>query len=296
LVAHFWFLAYNVAVFSLSRRFLSLLLLVSIGAIAVYFASFLPNADWYETFYPAARGILSGHSPYERPVFLNPPWAVLLLLPFVVFPADLSRGLFFVASILALVFIAWKLNNKPQTAIALLLSPTVIGALLAANLDALIMPAIFLPPVWALIILMIKPQVGFGVALYYFVSTWQAGKIPAVLRTFLPVVAGYILAVLTFPIFWERLLNKPYVDPWNRSVFPYGIPIGLFFLWLGLRRKNVFYALAATPFFAPYHTFYTYVVVQIGFLHEDVENFIRRDVLQTILTIFFWAVMLIFRL
>jgi hypothetical protein len=94
----------------------------------------------------------------------------------------------------------------------------------------------------------------------------------------------------------ERILNKPYVDPWNRSIFPYGIPIGLFFLWLAFRRKNVFYALAASPFFSPYHTFYSYLVVQIGLLNEDVEKYIRRDVLQILLTVFLWAYMLFFRL
>jgi len=280
----------------MKRRLLMILVLLVVTIVAVYAASRLPDADWNETFYPAARGIFSGHSPYERPVFVNPPWAILLLLPFVIFPADISRGLIFVVSVLVLVFIAWKTKNRPQTVVALLLSPTVIGSLLAANLDTLIIPAIFFPPAWALFFLMIKPQIGFGVAAYFLFTIFQKEKITLVLKIFAPVVIGYLLAGLIFPPFLGRILNQPFVNPWNRSIFPYGIPIGLFFLYFAVRRKNVFYALVAAPFFTPFLTFYSYLAVQVGLLNEDVENFIRRDVLEFILMIGLWVIMLGFHL
>jgi hypothetical protein len=54
--------------------------------------------------------------------------------------------------------------------------------------------------------------------------------------------------------------------------------------------------LAAAPFFAPYHSFYSYIVVQIGLMNPDVEKYIRRDVLQIILCLFFWVYMLYFHL
>ena len=83
---------------------------------------------------------------------------------------------------------------------------------------------------------------------------------------------------------------------WNRSVFPYAIPLGFFLLWLSIRKRNPYFALASAPFFALYHSFYTYIVVQIGLMHPDVEKYIRRDVLQIILSVFFWVIMLYFRL
>jgi hypothetical protein len=91
------------------------------------------------------------------------------------------------------------------------------------------------------------------------------------------------------------MLNNPQII-WNRSLFPYLIPLGLFFLWLAFKNKNPYFALASSLFFAPYHSFYSYIAVQIGLMHPDVEKVIRRDVLQVLLTIFFWTVMLIFRL
>src|SRR5205085_6908537 len=91
---------------------LAVMLIIFMG-VATYFSAFLPSADWYVTFDPAARGIFSGHSPYEQPVFLNPPWAVLILIPFIIFPPVAAHGLFFVASALALIYLAWRLRASP---------------------------------------------------------------------------------------------------------------------------------------------------------------------------------------
>jgi hypothetical protein len=270
-------------------------ILVILLSIAVYFASFLPSADWYTNFDPAARGIFLGQSPYEQPGFINPPWAVLLLLPIVLFPPVLAHGLMFVISALILIYITWRLRASPLTAAAFFLSPTVVGALLVSNIDPMVIAGIFLPPVWGLLILMIKPQIGIGVAFYYLFDTWKKQRFWGVVRVFAPVTIGYLLAALIFPIWIERMIHNPQIV-WNRSFFPYTIPVGLFFMWLSIRFKNPFFALAAGLFFAPYYSFYSYITVQIALLHKDVEKVIRRDVLQIILTVFLWVVMLVFRL
>lgn len=276
------------------RRILFILILAVLLGVAVYFASFLPSADWYVTFDPAARGVFSGRSPYEQPVFLNPPWAVLLLFPFVIFPPTIAHGLFFVVSALALIYLAWKLHASPLTMAALMLSPTAVGALLVSNLDAFVYLGMLLPPVSGLFLLLIKPQIGGAVAIYYLIETWRKSRFSDVVRTFSPVTIAYLVSALLFPIFIERIINKPSTDVWNRSLFPYAVPVGLFFLWLAVRRRNAYFALAATPFLTPYLTFFSYLAVQIALLHEDVEKVIRRDVLQIILTIFLWVIVFLF--
>lgn len=276
------------------RIFLIVILAVLIG-VAVYFASFLPTADWYDIFYPAARGIFSGHSPYERIGYIVAPWGVVPLIPFVLFPPVLAHGLFFVASALILFYVTWRLGARPLAAIAFLLSPTAIGALLVGNLDPLVISGMLFPPAWGLLILLIKPQIGTGVAIYYLVETWRESRFWGVVRTFAPITIILILSVLLFPVWIERIIHNPQ-NPWNRSMFPYSIPLGLFFLWMAIRHRNPYFALAATPFLAPYHSFYTYIAVQIGLLHKDVEKYIRRDVLQIILAIFLWVIMLTFHL
>lgn len=270
---------------------LSLLLL----PVFVYLAAQLPEADFYLSFYPASRGIFTGHSPYEQTGYICAPWGVIPLIPFVVFPPMIARGLFFVACTLLFILVSWRLKAPPLATIFFLLSPTAIGALLVGNIDPMVMSGILLPPIWGLIVLLIKPQIGFGVAVYFFAESFRKGKISAVIRTFAPVVIAYLLALIFFPIWFERMINNP-SNIWNRTLFPYSIPLGLFFIWIAIRKRNPYYALAATPFLAPYHSFYTYSIVQIGLLNDDVENYIRRDVLQIILCIFLWTVMLVFKL
>ncbi len=265
------------------------------AAAAVWMASFVPNADWSGTYEPAALQVLQGHSPYNQPLYLNPPWAILLFLPFLLFPQAISRGLILVCSLAVLIYTTWRLHAPRVATVALLLSPTAVGSLLAGNLDMMVLLGLFLQPAWGLLLLMIKPQIGVGVALYYLTDAWRTNKAVGLLRTFGPVLLAYLISGLLFPIWLDRMIQKP-LNVWNRTLFPYGIPIGLFFLWLAIRRRNVFFALASTPFFSPYLTFYTYLIVQIGLLHEEVEKVIRRDVLQILLCLFLWTIMLVFRL
>jgi len=278
----------------LNRALLYLAGAVGIG-MAVWMGSRVPNADWYGTFDAAGRGIFEGRSPYAQPLFVNPPWTVLLLLPFVAFPPVVARGLVLVTSVAALIYVSWRLGAPRAAVIAVLLSPTAIGLLLAASLDAFVVLGVLLPPVWGLLLLLVKPQVGAGVALYYAAQSWRNSKIAGLVRTLAPIVAAYIIGGFLYPEWIERLIHKP-ENEWNRSLFPYGIPIGLFLLWLGIRRHNVFFALASTPFFAPYLTFYTYLVAQIGLLHGDVDQVVRRDVLHIALCAFLWSIMLVFKL
>jgi hypothetical protein len=269
--------------------------LVILLGVAVYFAAFLPSADWYVTFDPAARGVYAGHWPYENPGYRYPPWAILPLLPMVLFPPLLAHGLMVVVTALVLIYIAWRLRAQPLAVAAFLLSPTAVGILLVNNLDPFAISGIFLPPVWGVFVLVIKPQVGVGVMLYYLFQTWKNERFWGCVRTFAPMIIAYSISVAFFPIWVTRMLENP-SNSWNRSLFPYAIPVGLLIMWLAIRRKNPYFALAASVFLTPYMTFYSYIAVQIALLHKDVEKVIRRDVLQIILTIFLWVVTLVFHL
>ncbi|HEY3312527.1 MAG TPA: hypothetical protein VGK00_12880 [Anaerolineales bacterium] len=279
-----------------AKNVLAIGFIAALNVFGIYFAAFLPDADFTPTFMPATRLVLQGQSPYLLAHFHNPPWAILLFLPFTAFPQAMARGLFFIASTVPLVALIYKNKLNLPGSLALLLSPTLIGVLLAANLDTFVHSGLLFPPVWGLFILLIKPQVGVGVALYLLVDSWEKGGWKKVVQTLGPVLIGFILTFVIFPVLITKFLNKPTNDPWNRSIFPFGILPGLFFLWLSIKRKNPYYALAVGPLISPYTTFYSYLAVQVALINEDVEHFIRRDVLQVLMTIFLWTIMLIFRL
>jgi hypothetical protein len=269
---------------------------------ALYFASFLPSADWLGIYDATARHALAGNSPYDRLypgcvhcVFVNPPWTLLILLPFTLLPPNLSRGLIFMVSLVCIIYFGWRMRARPISMAAMILSPTIIGSLLAGNLDALILLGMFLPPAWGLLLLMIKPQIGLGVAIFYAIVFLRERKWGDLARALLPVMLAYLISAWLYPDWLKIILYMP-VNPWNRSIFPYGIPLALALLGLAFWRKNVFLALAASPFLSTYLTYYSYGTLQFGLLDSEVEKVVPRDVLQVILAILFWAVMLYFRL
>jgi len=278
-----------------AKKVLGAAALAALAAIAVWIASFVPNADWYGTFHAAGRGLFRGESPYEQPLFVNPPWAAALLVPFVLFPPAIARGLVLVTSVAGLIYFAWRMHAPKFAVVAFLLSPTVIAVMLAANLDAYASLGMFLPPAGGLFLLLIKPQIGLGPAAFFALDAWRTRGIGGVLRVFLPVSAAALGSALLFPVWVERILHMP-AGIWNRSMFPFGIPIGLAVLWFAVRRRNAFLALAASPFLTPYISFPTYAIVQLGLMHPDVERVVRRDILQVTLAVILWVLMLALRL
>ncbi len=277
------------------RRVLMIVLLVALFGVIAYFAASLPTADYFVNFYWPIRNDLFGHPLYESEHYVNAPWGIIPLVPFALFPPNVAHGLYFATCLYILAYIAWRLHAGPLAIAAFMLSPTAIGALLVGNVDPLLISGMLFPPVIGLLILMIKPQIGAGVALYYLIEYVRKKRWLEGLKTFSPVAAGYGLGLILLPIWYVRMLGIP-ANVWNRTLFPYAIPLGVLFLALALRHRNPYFALASGAFFVPYLTFYTYIIVQIGLLHEDVEKYVRRDVLQIALCVFLWAIMLIFRL
>jgi hypothetical protein len=285
---------------SLDRRRLLAKLPLALGLLlltsfAVWLASFVPNADWFGQYDAAARGVFQGRSPYDQKFFPNPPWTALLLTPFVILPPNLARGLVLVSTVAAWIYIGWRLRAPKLAFIAMLLSPTAIGALLAANVDAFVLLGAFLPPTWGLFLLMMKPQVGSGAAVYHLVDVWRERRLAGVALVFAPIAITFVVSALLFKPWVDRTLHLT-GNEWNRSMFPYAVPVGLLWLWMALRRRNIFWALASTTFLTPYLSFPSYLAVQIGLLHVDVEKYVRRDVLQVVLCVVLWIVMLTFKL
>ncbi len=279
----------------MNRRIVGGLFLAGLFVAIAFFAARLPTADFYANFYAAARNALSGHSPYDAVGYICAPWGIIPLIPFALLPPVPAHGLYFATCLYILVYMAWRLHASPLAIVAFILSPTAIGALLVGNLDAVVISGMLFPPILGLAILLIKPQIGAGVALYYLIDYARQRRWLEGLKAFSPATAGFALALVFFPIWFIRAGSNP-SNIWNRSLFPYGLPLGLLLLWAAVRNRNPYFALASTPFLAPYLSFYTYIAVQLGLLHPDVEKVVRRDVLQILLCVFLWTIMLVFRL
>jgi hypothetical protein len=234
---------------------LGLVALVAAGVVLA--AAYLPPAlDWDGSFCPASRAMVAGRSPYEGTDFVGPPWALLPLLPYA---GDVmaGRAALFVLALVVYALVAVSADPSGRTdaspvAMGLfLVSPPVIHSLWNSNLEWLVLLGLLLPPRWGLLLVVIKPQVGAGVAVWWVAEVWREGGWRAVVRTVWPVTAALGVSLLVFG-FWPRHALHPPGLPWNASLWPWSLPVGLGLLAYGIWKRQMLPALAAAPFCSPF--------------------------------------------
>jgi hypothetical protein len=256
----------------------SSILFIVLGALllvflywAVYSMWPLLGIDWHETFYPALQKTLSGDNPYEVPTFRNAPWALLLLMPFGLFSEDTGGILYFMASLVGYAWVAYRLKARPVAFAAFLFSPPVIYGLRMLNIDVLVLIGFVLPAPIGLFFILIKPQMGFVMALYWLAEAWRSGGIKSVVRTFAPVT---IFLGLSFVLFgnWIAGRQSDLLGAfWNASLWPWAVPIGLVLTALSIRDRRIDFGMAASPFLSPYLAYHSWASVLVGMLHYDFE-------------------------
>jgi len=224
-----------------------LLFLLYIGPTGPNFGT-----DWITSFKPAILAFLHGENPYINSYgFFNPPWAMIPFVPLILLSDKIVSVIFFCMSILVFGFVAYKMGAPIFAAIFFALSPFVIRCANDPNIDWLIVLGFLLPPKIGLFFVLAKPQIGWAVALFWFIEAWENGKFREILKTFSPVVICYIISFLIFG-FWP--LNSFGLEEaaHNTSLFPMSIPIGLGFLVMSLRKRNLGNSIISAPLLSPY--------------------------------------------
>jgi hypothetical protein len=232
--------------------------------------SFLFAIDWSNTYRPAAWLLLTGQSPYSLKWFYNPPWTLLPLVPLALLPETVGRLLLLVISFSLFALVAIRLGAGRLSLIVFLLSPPVIMSLYTGNLDALALMGAILPPWLGLFFLSVKPQIGAGLAFYWLVVAFRDGGPRQVARTFAPISFAFLLSLA---LYGPWLLDAPALEarPWNASLFPISLAIGLPLLVASFRRWRSRLALSAGPFLSPYLSFQSWSASLVALLHRPPE-------------------------
>ncbi len=233
---------------------------------------FVPSSiDWHGTFYPASQQLLHGHSPYSVSSFLSVPWTLIPLLPFALLPEQVGSAALFLVSGLIFAWTAYKLGARGIWIVVFLFSPPLIHSLFLGNIDCLSLLGAVLPPQIGLFFVLMKPQVGMIMALFWLVEAWRQGGVRQVIKTFSPLTIVLALSLLLFG-FWPA--NRG-VDPvnsfWNASWWPWSIPFGLVLTALSLRDRRHDLALAASPFLSPYVAHGSWIGVVAALLPRKFE-------------------------
>lgn len=248
----------------------TLLTLTGIGLI-IFLSLFLPSGvDWNVSYRPAAQALLHLRNPYAVREFYNAPWSLLPILPLALLPSAVGRAVFFLGSAVALGLAAHRLGAKPLTLGAFLLSPVVMHSLLNGNIDWLVLLGFSLPPRFGLFFLVVKPQEGAIVALFWLVESWRKGRFKEVARVFWPVTVALLASFLLYG-FWPLRFGAALGKSWNASLWPFSIPVGLVLTVAALRKRDIKYAMGASPCLSPYVLFHAWAGALVALVTYDAE-------------------------
>jgi hypothetical protein len=229
-----------------------LLVLVVAGATLIVIGLLLPGgSDWHEVFLPTTRLLMSGQSPYEQPMFFSPFWVLLPFVPLAFLPAQVGRAILFVIALASFAYSAHRLGGKPIAVIAFLLSPPVLFALWLGSIDWMPLVGFVLPPQIGLFLVAAKPQMGSMVALFWLFETWRRGGWRETVRVFLPATLALVISFGLFGL-WPLRVDRLLTIEHNASLWPTSIAVGLALLVAAFRKRQIKYAMAASPCLSPY--------------------------------------------
>jgi hypothetical protein len=232
-----------------------------IGAAILIFLPY--GIDWSMYFRPAARAMLSGESPYAVQGFYNPPWALVPLLPLALLPESLGRALLFLISFGSMFFIIRRLGAQGLVGVtAFLVSLPVAFGLFNGNIDWLVMLGFLLPPRVGMLFVCLKPQVGAAVIFFWWMEAFRRGGIREVLRISAPLCilsAASLLVYGWWPAAFGAALGERH-GAFNYLTWPTSIPFGLAFLAVSIRRRDIRWAMPASPCLMPHAMFHSWVV------------------------------------
>jgi hypothetical protein len=258
--------ANKLANYSLLKAVLLVLLFLILVFVWQFFIPYSP--DW-DAFQPAAIDLISGHNPYTRTDefgFFNPPWALLPIVPFAVLPGRLGAAGVSVLGMFAFIFIAIRLKASPVQTVAIMLSAPVMACLYDVNIDWMVALGLIMPAQFGLFFVLVKPQAGLGIAVFWLFQALYRGGIKEAIRTFAPVTAAFLISFLLYGFYPAHAVHVAW--KWNLSLWPYAIPVGLILLFTAVRSRKINNAVVSSIFLAPYVSIQSYSIPLFGLLSK----------------------------
>lgn len=264
-----------------------LLLAFVVVAVAVYVMAptQLYALDWEEYFKPATLLLLHGVSPYTLEGFYNPPWTLIPLIPFAVMPDRIGYALLISTMLSTMIGMAYLLRKDLLCMVLFILLPQTFDMLIFANLEWLVLIGCFLPPQIGLFFVVMKPQIGIGVVLYWLVSSYRKGGIREIIRVFAPVGVVTALSTMLYGL-WPLHMFTHIGYPHSADLWPASMLVGIPLLLYALFKKNnkqdrgLWMGLMASPMLSPFLIWHSWIAVPMGSMKLNKKLFIALFVLS----------------
>lgn len=239
----------------------ALLLALLLLFAGVFYAVDVPGGGDLRIWREAAQRVLDGEPLYggryaeaystDALYYYNPPWLAIGMIPFALVPLRIAYTVLSVATLTLSVVLLHHWAPAPPGLLraALALScPPVIYTLVWGQVDLIVAAGVLLPAwCWPLVALT-KPQVALGLPLLTPRREWLMAGI----------VTGAVVIVAVIGWGWLRPVYFDQPGPtagannlWHQ-LWPMTLPVGVFLLTEGLRRRDPRWLLCASPFLSPY--------------------------------------------
>ncbi len=255
--------------FLLSRPGKFMVLIVSVSLLFAVCLQ-LPYAnDWDHYFRPAGQMLLRGLNPYSMRGFVNPAWVLLLLSPLSILPDNVGQAVLSTMNLGTVAFVARRLGASRIAIAFFVLAPGTLFSLVYGNLDWIPLLGLVMPPSLGLFFVLVKPQMGIGVAAYWLVEAWRQGGYRQVVRVFAPVVLAFCLSFVIFGWYLAGMTQLVNASA-NISVFPWLVPIAPILFVASLRRRNQTLAMPVGLCISPYFSMLSLNAFAVAMLRSDV--------------------------
>ena len=206
-------------------------------------------------------------APWEEGTPLLP-WFTLILFPLRYFSARLATALINGGSVVLTAFLLRRYKGNVLLTLPIMISPVGYWLFSTGQTDALILAGVFLPAGLDLFFFW-KPQVIIH-------SLWVRAK--GNYKTYIFVGSGLLLVSL---FLWPGWIKEIFVFGkdrlidgwWNKSLWPYGIPFGLYFVYLSIKKSDESYGVLASPLLFPYVNGPSYLGALIVFASKWTKAF-----------------------
>ena len=247
------------------REVLLVLLPLLVIPLAVFIATTLPaGVDFRFNFYPAGQAALAGQDMYSVNGFYTPPWIAAVLAPLALLPLQASWAIFTLLSLGTFLVVFHRMGLTRQQLMLLAFSPFVLFNLWHGNLDSFVLLGSVLSPPVGVWLLLLKPQLTWPLmALWLFRCRKNVKSRPSIALFLSFLTASTIAGVACL-----RHLPDPQAMPWNTSLWPISVPVGLLLLLFAARYDDERIALASAPLLSPYLAIHSWLLTTLPFLRR----------------------------
>lgn len=229
-----------------------LLMLMAFMSVAFLFSQMPVPPDW------ATFGHLWRADPYELPGFFNPPWVALALAPLEILGERAGVLVWRLASLAAMLLAARHFGVSGWQLLPFILSPAFWAVIWNGQLDGVALFLLSLEGIPGLYGASVKPQSGWGAALYYLrTGRWKeiAWLGCGVLLSF--AIWGWWPGRMQLQHLYRGMDVVGKYQPWPALV---GLPV---VAW-GLLKKRYDLAIYGAPLCAPYGMLHSLVGPALG--------------------------------